>query len=189
VSEYRRNEAHVEQGLDRLLERFRGKPRIAALLRILLERAQRVDNVLWDLYTGMWLDNAIGEQLDALGGLVGEARQGRADSSYRTYIRARARINRANGQIVDTLDVLHLISLPSVQIAYREELPASYAVEVRDSGVSAATLFRLSDEVRGAGIGLTVVSTADSAHALIWDDNAPAHVWDAGQWGSSFSSM
>lgn len=185
MSDYTRNQAHVEQGLDRLLERFKGRPKIEALLRIFLERVQHIDDVIYDLYTGMWLDNAVGEQLDSLGWIVGESRASRSDYIYRLWIRARIKINRANGKVSDTLEVLRLLVEPTALVEYLPEYPAAYRVRVTGTTADASTVSAIIQQVKPAGVGLTTEVVFDLATALIWDDVGAAHVWDAGEWSDT----
>lgn len=183
MSEYIRNQAHVEQGLDRLLERFKGRPKLEALLRVLLARVQHLDDVIWDLYVGFWIDTAIGAQLDALGNIVGEPRLGRADALYRLYIRARIRINRANGKVSDTLQVARLIIEPTATLEYIPEYPAAYRVRVTGTMVSAANIERILVQVKPAGVGLTTEVIASLDFAFIWDTPTPfTNGWDGGMW-------
>jgi hypothetical protein len=183
VSEYVRNQAHVEQGLDRLLERFKGRPKLEALLRLFLERVQRIDDVVWDLYVGMWLDNAEGAQLDALGFIVNEPRLGRADDLYRLYIRARIRINRANGRPSDVLQVARLVIEPTATLEFIPEYPAAYKVRITGTAIRAIDLKKIMLQVKPAGVGLTVDSVQDLANAFIFDTGTPLiNGWDHGRW-------
>lgn len=183
MSEYVRNEAHVEQGLDRLLERFKGRPNLDGALRVVLERVQHIDDVAWDLYAGSLLDNAIGVQLDALGDIVGEPRLGRADDLYRIYIRARIRINRANGKPTDTLQVARLIIESYATLEYIPEYPAAYKVRIAGTSIRAVDLRKILVQVKPAGVGLTVDSVQDLANALVWDTATPlVNGWDHGRW-------
>lgn len=183
MSEYLRNQAHVEQGLDRLLERFKGRPNLEALLRILLLRIQHIDDVLYDLYIGLWLDNAVGEQLDALGFVVGEERLGRADELYKLYIRVRVKINRSNGVVSDTLKVARLLVEPTADVEYIPEYPAAYRVRITDTIVGASDVARILKQVKPAGVGLTTEVINSLADAFIWDTpTPPTNGWDHGKW-------
>lgn len=176
---------HEADGVARLLERFRGMPVFEALLRIALKRTQHVEDVLWSIYVGVWIDNAVGVQLDNLGDVVGEPRGGRQDTQYRIYIRARIAINRANGKINDTLKVARLILESTATLTYTPEYPAAYRVDVANTAISAADIDVLLNQVRPAGVRLTTVVAGDLTLALIWDDVGAAHIWDAGQWSDS----
>lgn len=187
MSDLQPNVTHVEQGLERRLERFRGKPRFEALLRVLLARAQRFDDVLAQVYNGVWLDNAAGAQLDALGWIVGEPRLARGDTSYRVRIRARIAINRSNGKAPELLAVARLVLEPTASVSYTPTPPASFVVEVRDTALDIDDIFNVIGQVRAAGVGAYLISAADADTALIWDDTGSAHAWDAGVWADDRS--
>lgn len=183
MSELVRNQAHVEQGLDRLLERFKDRLYLEGALRVVLERVQNIDDVAWDLFIGSRLDTAIGVQLDALGDIVGEPRLGRADELYRIYIRARIRINRANGKPTDTLQVARLIIEPTATLEYIPEYPAAYKVRITGTSIRALDLRKILVQVKPAGVGLTVDSVQNLANALIFDTATPlVNGWDVGRW-------
>lgn len=183
MSQYVRNEEHVEQGLDRLLERFKGRPYLEAYLRIVIARWQHIDDVLFEVFDGFVLDNAVGVQLDALGWVVGEERLNRADDLYRLHIRARIRINRANGKVTDTLQVARLVIEAGAELEYLPEYPAAYRVRVTNTLVQAPELRRILAQVKPAGVGLTVQVIANTDFAFIWDTPTPlTNGWDNGAW-------
>jgi hypothetical protein len=181
VSGLTHNLTHVTQGLDRVLEQWRDSPRVLALLAILLLRTQAAEDVIWDLYTGVWLDNSVGTQLDNLGAIVGEPRMGRQDDDYRIWVRVRIAINRANGRVYDTLFVAQLAaqSDPSpddVIAVYTPEYPAAYRVDFTSTSIGASVWKAILDQVRPAGVGLVVRVNVDLAHALILDDSGAPFV-------------
>lgn len=183
MSEYLRNQVHVEQGLDRLLERFKNRPLLDAWLRVHLERMQHIDDVLYDVLIGFWLDNAVGVQLDAVGWIVGEPRLNRADDLYRLHVRARVKINRSNGKVSDTLEVARLIIESTAELEYLPEYPAAYRVRITNTAVAAADIRRILLQVKPAGVGLTVAVISDLDTAFVWDTPTPlANGWDHGLW-------
>lgn len=80
------------------------------LLRAWLTPAQEIEDALQQLYSERFLTNAVGVQLDSLGKLVGEPRDGEADDAiYRKRIRARISTNRSRGSIQEIVDIADLI--------------------------------------------------------------------------------
>jgi hypothetical protein len=104
-----REDAHVSAGLKLLVEQFRGKPVIEALLSSYLSRVQELEDELWIVLWGWVLGNATARQLDDLGAIVGELREGRDDTEYEAAIRVRIRINRSKGRTIDVIDVAALL--------------------------------------------------------------------------------
>ena len=100
---------HIAQALARLPEQDKNKPSIAALLSSFVSPAQDLESALWQLLTQRFATTAIGSNLDAIGKLVGQPRNGLADVDYRTYIYARISANRSSGLAEDLLRVAKLL--------------------------------------------------------------------------------
>ena len=100
---------HIAQALARLPEQDKNKPLIAALLSSFVSPAQDLESALWQLLTQRFAATAIGSNLDAIGKLVGQPRNGLADVDYRTYVYARISANRSSGLAEDLLRVAKLI--------------------------------------------------------------------------------
>lgn len=92
--------------LRRLVEQFRGKPRIEALLKAIAAQVQDVSDAADDLREKRWLDSAEGAQLDGLGRILGLDRGAWDDEQYRARLRVRIRVLLADGtpeSIITTL--------------------------------------------------------------------------------------
>ena len=144
---------HCADGLALLLAQFQDKPRLAAVLCAFLGSVQETEDAAWQLLTERDLDSAVGAQLDMLGRLVGEAREGRADSEYRPFVRARILINRSNGLAEEVLTILRVVTGGTVELHLREHYPAAFTVEVVGPiPFTPATLLRLLREAKAAGV-------------------------------------
>lgn len=97
---------HVDDALERFITQYKGKPRLSALLSAWVKQVQSAEDVCYQLATLLLLDSAVGDQLDKLGLLVGEERQGRGDELFRVYVKARIRANRSLGTANDILAVM-----------------------------------------------------------------------------------
>jgi hypothetical protein len=79
---------HVAQAEARLLEQFKGKPRVQAIIDSVAAGHQRVEDALYAVIQGRMLDTAIGQTLDNIGSLMGLPRGGIIDDEeYRAAIR------------------------------------------------------------------------------------------------------
>ncbi len=99
---------HVADAIDLLIQQFREKPLIAALVTAYVGEVQEIEDQAWKVLLATDLDRARGAQLDGLGKLVGEQRRGRSDTLYRAAIRVRILINRCNGKMPELLRILTL---------------------------------------------------------------------------------
>lgn len=94
-----RNEAHVQQALDALLEQFKNQPNIAGLLTSFITEVQSVEDALDDLGDKQNIDLADGAYLDVLGDLVGITRGGQTDAVYRASIKRLIAIRTDGGTV------------------------------------------------------------------------------------------
>jgi hypothetical protein len=102
---------HVELALSRLIERWKAdaNPNLAAIVSSCAEEVQELENAIWFVIFGRMPDYAEGAQLDMLGRIVGQGRNGLSDDQYRAHIKARIRINQSYGRAFDVIEVLRLI--------------------------------------------------------------------------------
>ena len=83
----------VEQALALFSTQFRESEKVNDFMRCFLRPLDEVKTVHEDLKQNRWLDTSEGQQLDEIGAIVGEERQGRTDDKYREAIRFRIFIN------------------------------------------------------------------------------------------------
>lgn len=115
--------------LHRLVQQFRGKPRIEEMLKAFAAQVQQLEEVAIDLREKRWLDSAEGAQLDGLGRILGLARGAWDDERYRAQLRVRIRILLADGTPENIIETLALLANgESVQLI--ETYPAELQIVV-----------------------------------------------------------
>lgn len=82
---------------------------ITKLVSSLIGPGQSIEDALQQLFSQRSVTTAIGEQLNVLGRLVGQPRNGMSDTDFRRLIRARISVNRSKGTITDVLVVAELV--------------------------------------------------------------------------------
>ncbi len=148
---------HVNEALARLLEQFKGKPRIEALLDLYVDQVQEIEVALYDVITETVLSTAIGTQLDNLGAVVNAERQGLSDADYRTVIRARIRVNLSSGTAADLIAITALLIPSTATIELIEYFPAELKIYVAGEGLQGTDPFIVAaylGEGRAAGVRL-----------------------------------
>ena len=178
-TEITKNRQLNEEGLALFIDRYKNKPRMAALLTIFMNQIQDLEDALFELITDRTIDAAIGVQLDILGDIVGQPdRAGLSDDNYRTIIRARIKVNRSDGHGDQMIEILLLIALglqfveTPVQILFTDHHPAGFVLQILTKlgavdpsamvpDVSVEIIFRLLDDARGAGIDFQFVYTTE----------------------------
>lgn len=147
---------HVDDALRLFLDQFKERPRLAALLSSYIQRVQDLEDAAWDVLVKRLIDNAEAAQLDAIGRIVGEVRDGRDDPTFRLFVLARIRINKSFGHADDVIDVLRLVE--AADFTYLEVYPASAYVDyLTDTSQDAATLIALARLARASGTRLQLL--------------------------------
>ena len=151
---------HVSQGLKRLLSQFQGQPNFEGQLRSFLLQVQEIEVMFFSLIVERYLDNAVGAQLDGIGRVVGEPRNGKNDTDYRTALRGRIIRNRANSRIEDIHTLFGLL-LPGFTFTLTEGTLASFIYQIdgalTPSDPSPEVLDAQLQVAKGAGIRATLI--------------------------------
>lgn len=154
--EYILNENHAEEAIDHLIELFKSGPRNQALLQVVALQIQELENTSAQVYTSFYVDTAVGDQLDILGRIVGEARQGRLDAEYRAAVKVRILVNSSDGKIEQLLAIARGM-VPSASIALLEQFPCTIRMEFSTMGTSTLrTVFAMLQQAKAAGVRLLV---------------------------------
>lgn len=122
--------ATCQLALSRLRSQFADKPAIRAWVCALATPAQAIEDALQDLLSNRAIDTGEGVQLNIIGKIVGQSRNGLSDDGYRPYLRARIATNRSRGITEDLIKIARLLindALASVVI----DNSGTAAVDVR----------------------------------------------------------
>lgn len=148
----------------RLCEQFKDLPNIRSLVCALATPAQAVDDALEQLLTERGVNVAAGAQLDVLGKIVGQDRDGLSDDIYRRYIRARIATNKSQGEPSDLILIARLILDIGVtdigHLVIRTVADATFILEIHDLAVTddvAKVLQDMLTSAVSAGVRVIVV--------------------------------
>lgn len=138
-----------------LLERYR-KPTVMALLASWLSEVQELENALWSLLTERAVANAVGAQLDVLGKLVGQPREGKDDDVYRVWVTARVLVLRSSGQTEQLLAIAKTLLGSAVPVRVEEYYPLALVLnaEVGIDPTLGAQVAKLLAAAKGGGVSL-----------------------------------
>lgn len=156
---------HVDDALGYLPEQFKPAENFQAFISAFVEVLQDAEDMLQELWTSRFIDNATGARLDGLGSIVGEERNGLEDADYRVRIKTRIRVNVSSGLEVDIYDVFALVlqdTTPPINLV--EYYPAAMVLYLTEySSVSAEVLAALLYDVRAASVDTQLVYLSDAA--------------------------
>ncbi len=175
---------HQDRAKARLASQYQGSDSFTKLVSIATAEHQTVEDVLWAEFTET-LDTATGAALDTIGKIVGQPREGREDSVFRIWIRARVRLNKSGGTPEDILAVFAAITQGSTKIVLEEQFPAG--LELRLSGLAitnAAQLAAVLRSARSAGVRGLLETTNGTPAQTFTLDTGPG--LDAGQLADAY---
>ena len=138
---------HRQEGYDRLLDIFKDKPNIIAMLRIYLKQHDDLESVIYQLLDSRHLsdlDTVIGDQLDVIGEIIGEDRGSKTDEAYRKAIMFR--IGIINSQATPNY-IANLLkdTTESTEVKYYNHFPASYIIEFNGDEIPDDFLIKMQD--------------------------------------------
>ena len=148
---------HEAQAQARLVDQFRNSVRVQALIGALVAPVQDLELVLVQLQQERALGTAIGTQLDTLGAIVGQQREGRDDETYRLWIAARALVNRSNGHIDELLEIAALVASEATR-GYDETI-GSYTLTLLGLLADPVQIYQILLRAKPAGVGFHLVSS------------------------------
>lgn len=101
---------HTELATSTMPPLWRDKPNATGLIEAIADSFQPIEDIFKQLKEERDLYTAIGEQLDVLGILLEEPREGRLDPAYRTALLAKASAKGASGTISDIKRISRIIT-------------------------------------------------------------------------------
>jgi len=134
-----------------LISQYRDSTRLQGVITAGTEEADKIEASMFQVDAGFSMDNAIGVQLDILGRVFRESRQGRSDDDFRVAIKLKASI-AVNGSPEEILTFLRNLSLTApTDLEYQFEGTGKYAILTDDETFATGALDRISPAgVQGA---------------------------------------
>lgn len=139
-----------------LFAQFQQSTNLQKLIDVFTEELDELESVFHQLLVERNVTNAVGNQLDIIGEIVGQAREGRTDDEYRTAIRFKIAINTANSTEPSITSAAKLL-LNFTEVSIQETFPAALEINTNGIIVDLSVLSQLVNLV-GAAIGPLVVT-------------------------------
>lgn len=131
-------------GLDLLLSQYDNSTKLQGIIDASYDSADELEQALFEIRDEFWLSNAVGDQLDIIGEIFQESRDGDVDVDYRARIQAKASLV-VSGEPEAIIAVLkNLFGATFVTyIPGWPAIPASYYI-ISDSTITVAQLTKYS---------------------------------------------
>lgn len=152
---------HEAQAKALLTDQFRNKTKIVQFLATWTNQVQALETVFADILTKRFVETAVGDQLDQIGKLVNEDRNGNDDDTYRIYVRLKILANKSQGLSENLLEIASQV--PGIgPFTYDEPgAPATWEFDVfASTDIIITALFRFLHSAKAGGtLGRLVYST------------------------------
>lgn len=153
---YFQNTAHAVEAISHLIDFFKYGPRNQEVLKTIGLQLQELEDMYWAMYHAFDGDTAVGDQLDILGRLVGEKRQGRVDDDFRAAVKVRILVNISNGTIPELLKISETM-VPTASVLIAEVAPMTIQVNFSTlTGTTLRTVFQILRKAKAGGVRLLV---------------------------------
>lgn len=190
--------SHVSDAIDRLLSQYKTLPRVTALVATLAERIQTLEGAIQAVYQAQPLATAVGQQLDNAGGIIGLARNGLDDATYRVLLYGTIALNNSDATVDALVSLVKLVfqtdtlfvQTPNTPGSNKRHTPAQLSLQVADPKTSLtlrATLLRILQRAVPAGVALTQVdiTTTQNGGTFAFAGNQP---WVQGFGSGTFAT-
>ncbi len=168
---------HATQARARLLDEFKKSPNIIALVNALAQQTQEYEDAVHPLLDLLDIDIATGDNLDKIGELVNERRDGASDANYRIAIRGKIAVIIGSGTPDEVIDLFKSIT-GSTTVALIEWEPAAYGLYGDAASYPASTI----DQLDAASVGGVQVAELarwqqeGSSDLILWEDSSTAYL-------------
>lgn len=162
--------------VDRLLEQFKGKPKVEGLICALASRGTPIEQSLINVKEFRSLDTALGSQLDELGRLYLETREGDSDDDFRRRLQAMALVVASRGRPDEMLDVLIVLDngFAPTTIALTNHFPACFIMEIEvplGGQMTGESFARILKQAIPAGVCFQLQFQEQNETLFVWEDD------------------
>lgn len=124
----------------RALQQYRDAtaPGLVEVIEALGFEIQDVEDAAWSVLLDTPLAVAIGFNLERIGKLVGQPRNGMVDETYWLWIQARIKTNKSSGSIDQIIAIFALLNDGATPPIFEEQFPAAFALKIHGiAGITA----------------------------------------------------
>lgn len=176
---------HVATSLKRLLEQYKNKPNLTAVIELYLDQVQDLEDAIYPMLNALNIPAMEGQMLDLIGEIVGQPRTTTDDARYRILLYVKIHQNVSEAESERVISVMKLIS----ESEYVHLINLSYAelqVQITTSGLpqdEIDLIYREIHKVVAAGVRVSYIIEADPVEAFAYagtNAGAPADGYDDG---------
>lgn len=176
---YARIDSHIADSLARLTSAYSQANNVRGLVTVFAGQVQRIEDALWAVAQGQLHKGGVlgAAQLDALGRIVGQDRDGLDNATYTALLLGQVGVNTSDATVSAIAFVAKtlfeaqavFVATPNAPVSAPDFAPAAVQIGLGSPGVAPALHGRLLGVLRqalGAGVTLSNVVIFDAQSAL-----------------------
>lgn len=117
---------HADQAEARLPEQFKNKANMVAVIRAIGLEMQDLEDAIFPMFDLLDIATMIGAQLDGIGDILTETRQGLSDVDYRVALLDKAARITASGTAEQVIERFIALTSPASPVIWQPGFPAGY---------------------------------------------------------------
>lgn len=168
---------HLERSLKRLISQYKDSPNIESILRVYGPEIQQLENMFSDIFTKTIFLQSEGEQLDRIGLILNQPRQGLSDLDYKTVLIGKIAEYNSEGTPEDLINIYSILT-DAQQIQYEEIYPANFRLHATNAN-PIGTLLQVSkslERAKPAGVGSS--ATVSTANPFVFEGDPDGNGFD-----------
>jgi len=144
---------HIQEAQDRLIEQYKQATNLISILDSFNRETQDLEDALFSLFEGRWIENASGQVLDDFGTIIGQERLGFDDDFYKILLYVKLGENISQGETERVIDIYKIITRTSIA-QLQEHYPAGMTLLSNGTinPITAEFIYNKLQGVVGAGI-------------------------------------
>jgi hypothetical protein len=148
---------HLAAMRARLISQFQGLPNLDAFIHAAGDQLNDIDEFFGQLASLLTLQTAVGAQLDVLGVILGQSRNGLTDSPYRTLLQARVSAYASTGSVESLIQILMSLGGAQTVRVLESSLPdITVTILGLNSPVTHRDILTAMQLAKPAGVSLTL---------------------------------
>lgn len=158
----------IERIKSLLPQQYKDAPNLNKLLEVILEPANELKVVFADIKNLLDIENNSGAQLDLIGEIVVQKRNGLNDADYRKLLRFKIKKNTSKATVEDIVSILKFLT-NGTRVVYSDNPPAAYTIYTNGQTIPANLRLEL-DKISAAGVSVIVYGSVDGSKPIIFYD-------------------
>lgn len=158
----------IERIKSLLPQQYKDASNLNKLLEVIVSPFNELKDVFVDIKNLLDIENNSGVQLDLIGEIVVQKRNGLNDADYRKLLRFKIKKNTSKATVEDIVSILKFLT-NGTRVVYSDNPPAAYTIYT--NGQTIPPNLRLEiDKISAAGVSVIVYGSVDGSKPIIFYD-------------------